>query len=290
MFSIAYRMLGSVAEAEDVVQDAFVRQQQAERDGLRIESPSAYLSTVVTRLAIDELRSARARRETYAGEWFPEPVLTDAESDPAEQAEQADSLSWAFLLLLERLGPVERAVFLLHDIFGYGFDEIAQIVGKSAANCRQLAARARRHVEAGRPRFEASRWKRDELADRFFAAVSDGNLDDLVGMLADDVAVAGDGGGKVPAWTRPIVGVEHVGRLLVGLGRQIREHDGTIERREVNGQPGALIRDPDGRLVAVFSIEIVDGQVQRLRSVINPDKLHHLGPVADIQAALRQSR
>jgi RNA polymerase sigma-70 factor (ECF subfamily) len=290
MFSIAYRMLGSVAEAEDVVQDAFVRQQQAERDGLRIDSPSAYLSTVVTRLAIDELRSARARRETYAGEWFPEPLLTDAESDPAEQAEQADSLSWAFLLLLERLGPVERAVFLLHDIFGYGFDEIAQIVSKSAANCRQLAARARRHVEAGRPRFEASRWKRDELADRFFAAVSDGNLDDLVGMLADDVAVAGDGGGKVPAWTRPIVGVEHVGRLLVGLGRQIREHDGTIERREVNGQPGALIRDPDGRLVAVFSIEIVDGQVQRLRSVINPDKLHHLGPVADIQAALRQSR
>jgi RNA polymerase sigma-70 factor (ECF subfamily) len=290
MFSIAYRMLGSVAEAEDVVQDAFVRQQQAEHDGLRIESPAAYLSTIVTRLAIDELRSARARRETYAGEWFPEPVLTDAESDPAEQAEQADSLSWAFLLLLERLGPVERAVFLLHDIFGYGFDEIAQIVGKSAANCRQLAARARRHVEAGRPRFEASRWKRDELADRFFAAVSDGNLDDLVGMLADDVAIAGDGGGKVPAWTRPIVGVEHVGRLLVGLGRQIREHDGTIERREVNGQPGALIRDPDGRLVAVFSIEIVDGQVQRLRSVINPDKLHHLGPVADIQAALRQSR
>jgi RNA polymerase sigma-70 factor (ECF subfamily) len=290
MFSIAYRMLGSVAEAEDVVQDAFVRQQQAEHDGLRIESPAAYLSTIVTRLAIDELRSARARRETYAGEWFPEPVLTDAESDPAEQAEQADSLSWAFLLLLERLGPVERAVFLLHDVFGYGFEEIAQIVGKSAANCRQLAARARRHVEAGRPRFEASRWKRDELADRFFAAVSDGNLDDLVGMLADDVAVAGDGGGKVPAWTRPIVGVEHVGRLLVGLGRQIREHDGTIERREVNGQPGALIRDPDGRLVAVFSIEIVDGQVQRLRSVINPDKLHHLGPVADIQAALRQSR
>jgi RNA polymerase sigma-70 factor (ECF subfamily) len=290
MFSIAYRMLGSVAEAEDVVQDAFVRQQQAEHDGLRIESPAAYLSTIVTRLAIDELRSARARRETYAGEWFPEPVLTDAESDPAEQAEQADSLSWAFLLLLERLGPVERAVFLLHDVFGYGFEEIAQIVGKSAANCRQLAARARRHVEAGRPRFEASRWKRDELADRFFAAVSDGNLDDLVGMLADDVAIAGDGGGKVPAWTRPIVGVEHVGRLLVGLGRQIREHDGTIERREVNGQPGALIRDPDGRLVAVFSIEIVDGQVQRLRSVINPDKLHHLGPVADIQAALRQSR
>jgi RNA polymerase sigma-70 factor (ECF subfamily) len=288
MFSIAYRMLGSVSEAEDVVQDAFERQQQAEHDGVEITSPAAYLSTVVTRLAIDELRSARARRETYAGEWFPEPLLTDAESDPAKQAEQVDSLSWAFLLLLERLGPVERAVFLLHDVFGYGFEEIAGIVGKSAANCRQLAARARQHVEAGRPRFEASPQKRDELADRFFAAIADGNLDELVGMLADDVAVAGDGGGKVPAWTRPIVGIEHVGRLLAGLGRQIREHDGTIERREVNGQPGALIRDPDGRLVAVFSIEVIDGRVRRVRSVINPDKLHHLGPLADIQAALRR--
>jgi RNA polymerase sigma-70 factor (ECF subfamily) len=288
MFSIAYRMLGSVSEAEDVVQDAFVRQQQAAHDGVEIESPAAYLSTVVTRLAIDELRSARARREVYPGEWFPEPVLTDAGSDPVERAEQAESLSWAFLLLLERLGPIERAVFLLHDVFGYGFDEIAGIVGKSAANCRQLAARARRHVEAGRPRFEASRRKRDELADRFFAAVADGDLDDLVGMLADDVAVAGDGGGKVPAWTRPIVGIEHVSRLLAGLGRQIREHDGTIERQEVNGQPGAVIRDSEGRLGAVFSVEIVDGRVHRLRSVINPDKLRHLGPLADIQEALRR--
>ena len=162
MFSIAYRMLGSVSEAEDVVQEAFLRQQRALADGVEIQSPAAYLSTVVTRLAIDELKSARAQRETYVGEWLPEPLLTDkGAADPAAKAEQADSLSWAFLLLLERLSPVERAVFLLHDVFGYGFDEIAEIVGKNEANCRQLASRARRHVEEGKPRFEASRRKRE---------------------------------------------------------------------------------------------------------------------------------
>jgi RNA polymerase sigma-70 factor, ECF subfamily len=289
MFSIAYRMLGSVSEAEDVVQEAFLRQQRALADGVEIQSPAAYLSTVVTRLAIDELKSARAQRETYVGEWLPEPLLTDQRAvDPAAKAEQADSLSWAFLLLLERLSPVERAVFLLHDVFGYEFDEIAEIVGKSEANCRQLASRARRHVEEGKPRFEASRRKRNELAGRFFSAMSDGNLDGLVKLLAADVAVYGDGGGKVPAWTRPITGVDHVGRLLIGMGRQIREYGARIEQHEVNGQPGAMILDAEGELVSVLSLEIVDDTVRRVRGVINPDKLHHLGPVADVWALLQQ--
>jgi RNA polymerase sigma-70 factor (ECF subfamily) len=189
LFAIAYRMLGSVGQAEDVVQEAFLRQQRALREGAEIESPRAYLAAIVTRLAIDELRSARARREVYVGEWLPEPLLTDAapELEPAAHAERSDSLSLAFLVLLEQLTPVERAVFLLRDVFGYEFAEIAAIVGKGEANCRQLATRARRHVEAERPRFEASRREREQLAERFFAAVGDGDVDALVELLAADV-------------------------------------------------------------------------------------------------------
>jgi RNA polymerase sigma-70 factor, ECF subfamily len=291
MFSIAYRMLGSVSEAEDMVQEAFLRYQGALDKGEEIDSPKAYLSAVVTRLAIDQLRSARVRRERYVGQWLPEPLLTDeAEGDPAVQAEQADSLSMAFLLLLERLTPLERAVFLLHDVFAYGYDEIAGIVDKSEANCRQLASRARRHVEAEKPRFEASRRERDELAQRFFAAVSEGDLDGLVEMLAADVVVYGDGGGKAPQWGRPIVGADRVGRLFVTLGRQMSELGVTARLHEVNGQPGAVVLDPDGRVVNVFSLEIVDGAVQTVRSVINPDKLQHVGPVADAWALMRARR
>ena len=291
LFSIAYRMMGSVSEAEDIVQEALLRHHRALIDGAEIESPAAYLSTVVTRVAIDELRSARARRETYVGNWFPEPILTDdATADPAEIAERDESLSMAFLLLLERLSPVERAVFLLHDVFGYGYDEIADIVGKSEANCRQLAARARRHVEAGKPRFDASRTKRSELARSFFSAVTDGNMDGLVEMLAADAVVYGDGGGKAPAWTRPITGADRVARLLAGLGAQIREYKARVELREINGQPGALVRDSDGRLVSAFTLDIVDGRVQTVRSVINPDKLQHLGPLANLKEIHRASR
>jgi len=201
LFSIAYRMLGSVGDAEDVVQEALLRYDEAEG----FESPKAWLTSVVTRLAIDQLRSARARRETYVGEWLPEP-LVNGDDDPAAHAEQADTLSMAFLLLLERLTPVERAVFLLHDVFAYRYDEIAGLIGRSEANCRQLGVRARRHVEAEKPRFEASRHERDELAARFFAAVQDGDVDELVGMLAADAVVVGDGGGKAPQWATPIVG------------------------------------------------------------------------------------
>jgi RNA polymerase sigma-70 factor, ECF subfamily len=286
LFSIAYRMLASVSEAEDVVQEAFLRYERALTEGTAIDSPKAFLSAVVTRLSIDELRSARVRRETYVGEWLPEPLLT--EDDPAARAEEADSLSMAFLLLLERLSPVERAVFLLHDVFGYGYDEVAPIVDKSEANCRQLALRARRHIESERPRFDASRKKRDELASHFLAAVTDGDLDSLVELLAADVVVYGDGGGKAPQWAAPIVGAERVARLFAGIGRQMSELGIRVEPRRVNGQPGAIFLDPEGRLINVWSLDIVDGVVQAVRSVINPDKLQHLGPVADVRALLRR--
>ncbi|HTT51135.1 MAG TPA: RNA polymerase sigma-70 factor [Streptosporangiaceae bacterium] len=297
MFAIAYRMLGSVSEAEDVVQEAFLRYHRAESTGTGIESPKAFLSAVTTRLCIDELRSARARREAYPGEWLPEPLLTGGAvlagpppDDPATAAEQADTLSMAFLLLLERLSPVERAAFLLHDVFSYGYDEVASIVGKSEDNCRQLALRARRHIAAGKPRFEASRGKRDELAATFFRAVRDGDLDGLVGMLAADVVVVGDNAGVEPRWPRPITGRDRVGRLLVGLARQIQQAGVLIRPAEINGQPGALGLDSGGRIVNVFVLEIADGQVHAIRSVISPGKLRHLGPLADLDQLRGQWR
>jgi RNA polymerase sigma-70 factor, ECF subfamily len=291
MFSIAYRMLGSVSEAEDIVQEAFLRYHRAGSEGQEVESPKAYLSAVTTRLCIDHLRSARVRRETYPGEWLPEPLLTDpAAVDPAGSAEQADSLSMAFLLLLERLSPPERAVLLLHDVFGYGYQEIAGIVGRSEDNCRQLALRARRHVSEHRPRFEASRRKREELASRFFQAAGDGDLDGLVSMLAADVTVYGDSGGMRPSWPRPIAGRDKVARLVISLGEQIRAVGATIRLSEINGQPGALLVDADGALVNVFVLDIADGQVQTIRSVISRAKLGHLGPLADLPALQRQLR
>jgi RNA polymerase sigma-70 factor (ECF subfamily) len=223
------------------------------------------------------------------GEWLPEPLLTDpAAPDPARQAEDADSLSMAFLLVLERLSPVERAVFLLRDVFAYGSDEIAEIVGKSEPNCRQLAVRARRHVADGRPRFETSRVERQELATRFFAALGEGDMDELVSLLAADVVVHGDGGGNGPSWGRRIAGRDNVVRLMGGLGEQIRHLGIQIRQVEINGQPGALVSGPDGRLTNVFSLDIADGAVQVIRSVINPDKLGHLGPLADVRALLKQ--
>lgn len=285
LFSIAYRMLASASEADDVVQEAFVRYHQALSDDVRIASPKAYLSAIVTRLCIDLLRSAPKRREAYVGQWLPEPLLTDdGATDPAAQAEQAESLSMAFLLVLERLNPVERAVFLLHDVFGYHYDEIAGIVDKSETNCRQLATRARRYVAAEKPRFEASREHRDALAARFFSAFVDGDLDGLVEMLADDVVAYGDGGGRAPQWSVPIAGVDRVARLFVAMSKQLRAHRIAVETRQVNGQPGAVLRTHDGQLVNVFALDITGGVVRTVRSVINPDKLRHLGPVADVRA------
>ena len=291
LFSIAYRMLGTVSDAEDIVQEAFLRYHGAAAGGGGVESPKAYLSAVTTRLCIDQLRSARARREAYVGEWLPEPLLTDtAAPDPAGAAEQAESLSMAFLLLLERLTPVERAVFLLHDVFGYDYGEIAGIVGKSEDNCRQLALRARRHVGEGRPRFEASRSKRERLAGRFFRAVGDGDMDGLVSMLAEDVVVYGDSGGTPPSWPRPIIGRGNVSRLLLGIAGQMRQLGITIRPAEINGQPGAMFLDPDGNLTNIFVLDIADGQVRTVRSVINPEKLRHLGPLADVPRLRRQLR
>jgi RNA polymerase sigma-70 factor (ECF subfamily) len=230
------------------------------------------------------------RRETYVGQWLPEPLLTDTGSDPADRAELADSLSMAFLLVLERLNPVERAVFLLHDVFSFGYDEIATVVEKSEANCRQLAARARQHVHRDAPRFEATPEARDDLADRFFAAVGEGDLDGLVAMLAADAVTYGDGGGKAPQWSRPIVGAVRIARTFVNMSAQLQSYELTIERRQVNGQPGAVVRTADGLLVNVFALDIVDGRVQAVRSVINPDKLRHLGPVADVRGMAQERR
>jgi RNA polymerase sigma-70 factor, ECF subfamily len=286
LFSIAYRMVGSVSEAEDLVQEAFLRHHRAVAGGAEVASVKAWLSAVTTRLAIDHLRSARVRRERYVGAWLPEPLVTGAEPDAAAHAETADSLSMAFLLLLERLSPVQRAVFLLHDVFGYGYDEIAAVVGKSQDNCRQIAVRARRHVEDGRPRFEASRRQRDELARRFFAAIEQGDTEGLVGLLAADAVMDADGGGKAPALAGPVSGAHRVARLLLGLARRGRAVGMGFRTAEVNGQPGLLAFDPEGRVLSVLVLEIAGDRVQTVRSVVNPDKLHHLGPVGDINALL----
>jgi RNA polymerase sigma-70 factor (TIGR02957 family) len=287
-FAIAYRMLGSVAEAEDVVQEALLRVHRALEDGERIESPRAFVATVTTRLAIDELRSARARRERYVGEWLPEPIVTDGPDDPARQAEMADSLSLAMLVLLESLSPEQRAVLLLHDVFDYGYDEVARIVGKSEVNVRQLASRARTHVEQGRPRFRTSREQRDELAQRFFAAVREGDLAGLESLLAHDVVLTGDGGGKVPALARQLRGRARVARALqnwIRVGARIP--GASIQPAEINGTPGALLLDGEQKLVGVWALEIAGGEIVALNSIVNPDKLRHLGPVADTQALLR---
>ena len=278
-FAIAYRMLGSVSEAEDAVQEAFLRLHRALQEGDRLESPRAFLSTVVTRLCIDQLRSARVRRERYVGEWLPEPLVAD-DADPARQAEVADSLSLAFLVLLESLSPEQRAAFLLREVFDYPYDEIARIVGKSEANARQLVARARRHVEDAKPRFEASREQREELAQSFFAAASDGDLESLEELLAHDVVLHGDGGGKAPAIAQALHGRRRVARTLLTWVQAAARFGGVSLRRvEVNGQPGAMLVDPAGRLAGVMALDIAEGQVQAVRSVVNPDKLRHLGPL-----------
>ena len=285
-FAIAYRMLGSVSEAEDVVQEALLRVHQALDAGEQIASPRAFAATVTTRLAINELRSARARRERYVGEWLPEPIITDSHDDPAQQAEMADSLSLAMLVLLESLSPEQRAVLLLHDVFDYAYPEIAAIVGKSEDNVRQLATRARRHVEQRRPRFQTTREQRDELAVRFFAAAEQGDLAGLEALLASDVELTGDGGGKVPALARSLRGRNRVARTLINWIRLGARLPGVSLRPvEVNGGPGALYLDAQQRLIGVMALDIAGGQITGISSIVNPDKLTHLGPVADRRIA-----
>jgi RNA polymerase sigma-70 factor (TIGR02957 family) len=290
-FAIAYRMLGSVSEAEDVVQEALLRVHQALQAGEQIASPRAYAATVTTRLAINELRSARARRERYVGEWLPEPIITDDPEDPARHAETADSLSMAMLVLLESLSPEQRAVLLLHDVFDYGYPEIAPIVGKSEDNVRQLAARARRHVEQRRPRFQATREQRDELARRFFQATEQGDLAGLEALLAHDVELTGDGGGKVPALARSLRGRSRVARTVINYFRMVASIPGVLMRYvEVNGGPGAVYLDPQQRVIGVVALDIARGQITGINGIVNPDKLAHLGPVADYASLLRSAR
>ena len=288
LFSIAYGMTGSVGDAEDIVQDALLGLTRAGQAGTVVADPKAYLTTAVTRLGINHLRSARVRRETYVGDWLPEPVVVPAgEPGPAEHAELADSLSMAFLVLLEALSPVERAVFMLREVFGYGYPEVAAITGKTEVNCRQILARAKHRIAAGGqardlapPR--ARRAESEELARRFFEAAAGGDMDALLGMLAPDVVLHADGGGKAQVIGKPLVGPQPVMRLLVSLLRRGRTVGASLRLAWVNSQPGAVLYDADGRVVSVLELDVADGLVQGILSVVNPDKLGHLGPVSDM--------
>ncbi|MBX5441832.1 MAG: RNA polymerase sigma factor SigJ [Solirubrobacteraceae bacterium] len=287
-FGAAYRMVGSVGEAEDLVQEAFLRLHRERAAGARIDSAEGFLVTVVTRLGIDHLRSARSRRETVVGEWLPEPILTAEEDDPGRHAEIAESLSMALLVVLERLSPEQRAVFLLRDVFDYPYDRIAAVLGKSPAAVRQLATRARRQVEEGTPRFETSREQRRLLANRFFDAIEEGDLAGLEALLAEDAVVRSEGGsgrGGRAARGR----VRCLQAMRAGLAR-LQRMGTTLRRTEVNGEPGLLVVDRDERLVGVVTVDVAGGCVQAVTSIFNPDKLRHLGPVADRDALLRAAR
>ena len=277
LFAIAYRILGSVSEAEDAVQETWLRYESTATEPTSVKS---FLSAVVTRISIDVLRSARVRRETYVGPWLPEPLLTDPYHDPERSAELADSVSMAALVLLERLSPLERAVFVLREVFGFGFAEIATAVDRSAAACRQLAVRSRRHMEEGRPRFAADRRAREELAARFVDAFRAGDVDGLKELLAADVQTVSDGGDKGPGLTRAIVGADNVARLIAAFA-PLMPGIVRVEPREVNHQPGAILLDRDDRVLAIMALDVLDGRILTIRAVINPDKLEHLGPVAD---------
>jgi RNA polymerase sigma-70 factor (ECF subfamily) len=286
LFSIAYRMVGTVSDAEDLVQEAFLRLHREEQEGVEIESPKAFLTTVITRLSIDHLRSARVRREEYVGEWLPEPLLVDPDPGPADHVEMSDTLSLAFLVLLESLSPLERAVFLLHDVFGYSYAEIAPVVDKSEENCRQIAVRARRAVDAGRPRFDPSDDERRRVAERFFAALS-GDAADIAAVLSEDVVMHGDGGGKVPAIARAVHGADRVSRMWANFAKQGARIDARIDVVTVNGHPGAVLRAADGLVIGVVALDVADGKVREIRSIVNPEKLRHIGEPADTAALLR---
>jgi RNA polymerase sigma-70 factor (ECF subfamily) len=283
LFSIAYRMVGSVGEAEDVVQEAYLRLHRTLAQGTAIGSLKAFLTTVTTRLAIDAVRSARARHEAYVGVWLPEPLAASLEPDPADHAEMDDSLSLAFLVLLQTLSPVERAVFLLREAFDYSYEEIAEIVQKSEDNCRQVFVRAKKRIDDGKPRFDAPRREQQELAIRFFNAAEKGDLTSLIDFLAADAAFYGDGGGKARAYPRPVAGRDRVALIIRSLFTTAREFNVTFRFGLINGQPGALSFDAEGRLINVMALDITNGVIQTVRSIVNPDKLTHLGfPVSDL--------
>ena len=283
MFSIAYRMTGSVSDAEDIVQEAFLRAGQ----GSGAASPKAYLATITTRLAIDHLRSARVRRESYVGTWLPDPIVgpgagtAPGGTDPAELAETSDSLSLAFLVLLESLGPAERAVFLLREVFSYDYREISGITGKTEAACRQVFTRARRRVDEGRPRFETSRAAGEELTALFLAAADGGDMSSLLERLAPDVVFYGDSGGKGEVTLiAPVYGRGQVAGLIRVQVERTLQAGAVLAPSWVNGQPGLLAFDADGGLIVVIALDVIDGQIQAIRVIANPDKLRHLGPVS----------
>jgi RNA polymerase sigma-70 factor (TIGR02957 family) len=280
LFSIAYGMTGSVGDAEDIVQDAYLGLTRAGQSGTRVTDPKAYLTTAVTRLGINHLRSARVRRETYVGDWLPEPVVVPP--GPAEHAELSDALSMAFLVLLEALSPVERAVFMLREVFGYAYPDVARLIGKSEVNCRQIFARARQHISAAPAAPAMSRAVGEELARRFFAAAAGGDLDALLSLLAPDVVLFGDGGGKTQVVGHPLAGRDRVARLLTGLFRRGRTLGVVLRPAWVNARPGGVLYDAEDRVIAVFELAVTDGAVQTIRGVVNPDKLGHLGPVSDL--------
>ena len=286
LFSIAYRILGSVGEAEDAVQETWLR---FSASPTRPASTKAFLSAVVTRISINVLRSARVRREAYVGPWFPEPLLADPYQDPERSAELADSVSMAALLLLERLSPLERAVFVLREVFAFDFPGVASAVGRSEAACRQLAVRARRHMDAGRPRFEADRRARERLAERFFDAFGEGDLAGLRDLLAADVHMVADGGGKTPLWGAGVRGADNVARVLAAFTAPLTAIGGVLDPRPLNGQPGAVFRDRDGKIINTWTLDILDGRIQTIRTMLNPDKLGHMGPVADVRTVIREA-
>lgn len=273
LFSIAYRMLGSVGEAEDAVQETFLRWHRVQAEGTVVESPKAWLSTVVTRICLDQIRSARVRREAYVGPWLPEPLVdaADPEPGPGDRVALAESLSTAFLVLLETLSPKERAAFLLHDVFAYGYAEVAEIVGESEAYCRQLARRARARLAERRPRFPASPAERERLTERFLRACLEGDMAALLATLAEDVTVWSDGGGKVLAARKPVVGREKVARFLLGL-MKLAPPDTTFRSAPVNGRLGLVVAVA-GRSVEVLSFEVDGGAIRGIYAVVNPDKL-----------------
>lgn len=280
LFSIAYRMLGSVADAEDVLQEAFVRWQRASEAEVR--SPRAYLSSVVTRLCIDHLRSARTRREEYVGPWLPEPLPTGPAPDAAEKIVLEESLSMAFLVLLESLTPTERAVFLLREVFDYGYGEISRFVGKSESNCRQISRRARRAVAARRPRFESSPEQERRLADGFLAVCLEGDMDGLLAMLSEDAVLYSDGGGKTRAALNPIRGAANVARFFSGiLGKA--PPDLVIRRTPINGRPGFVAYFGDGRPQSATTFEVARGRIRTIHLVVNPDKLGGIPPLEEVK-------
>lgn len=275
LFAVAYRMLGSATEADDILQEAYLR--WSRRGQGDVTAPSAYLTTIVTRLCIDQLRSARSRRETYKGPWLPEPVEAGGPG-PGESAELADSLSLAFLVLLEELQPVERAAFLLHDVFDYSYDEIAAIVERTESACRQLVSRARRRVDEPRRRFDADREHGRELTRRFLRACGTGDLEGLLALLADDVVVWTDGGGKVRSALRPVTGPHRSARFLLAVAA--RTPAGAVPRElDLNGQPG-LVFEVEGRVIIALTLDVSHGRVVGVRVVNNPDKLGALQPAS----------